>query len=379
MVKFKYVLWVAALVSVLMINGVAQASNIPSQSSVATQVELDATFNWPEAGLSFDYPSNWQPVNDQNADFLLAAPVTDNQIVYLALQSGLYDAANESVEEIMVSFVDSPEDLSEILIGEVVAYEFRESSNGLSSIFIGFTSDEVNVHLLNLTVSDVVADEWMPVLEDIVASLTIELLSLDAETLNAQLQANYEATGRLIVGELDAAVQIYEFLDFACPHCVDYHDDLNRLVQDQVQTGNANLQFGIMTFVAAELSENAAAAQVCAAKLGIGWDMHNLLFKSYRFDGRVAYELDAIVENVTSAELDVDMDEFVTCLNDEDTLSDYLAIAQADAAEYSVNSTPTLLFAGTESDFALLTLPNGQSVSRTNLNLIYAYISSLAE
>ncbi|PJF43818.1 MAG: hypothetical protein CUN55_07115 [Phototrophicales bacterium] len=347
-------------------------------SLVHAQTDTEAVFVWPEAGLRFNYPADWQQLSDPNADFVLVAPLTGDSFAYMAMQSGLYDASTESVGEIMASFVENAEDLSEFSVGEVIAYRFTEASDDLTSIFVGFTADEMKVHLINLTVSNDIVDEWLPVFEQIIDSMTIEPLALDHEILNAQLQANFEETGRLIVGELDAPTRIYEFLDFACPHCVDYHDDINRLVQDQVLSGNANLQFGTLTFVAGQLSRNAAAAQVCAAKLGVGWDVHNLLFETYRFDGRTAYEVDAILANIEAAELDVDIDEFAECMNDEDTITAYLGAVQADAVQYGVSATPTMLFASADGDFGLLVLSNGQEVSRANLNTTYDYIAELA-
>lgn len=379
MLKFKYMIWALALISVVMAGGVAQASNIPTTTQTMAQAELDATFTWPEAGLRFEYPSDWQQINDAQADFVLLAPLEGESFVYMAMQSGLYDPTSESVLEIMTSFVDNPNDLVEFTAGESTAYQFTDTSEDITSIFVGFTSDAVKIHLLNLSVSNDVVDQWLPVLQDIVASMVVEPLELDADILNTQMQANFEATGRLIIGELDAPAQVYEFLDFACPHCVDYHDELNRLVQDQVLPGNTNLQFGLLTFVAGDLSVNAATAQVCATQLGIGWDVHNLLFNTYRFDGRTAYEVPSIVENVAAADLGVDMGEFEACMEDGSAAEAYLELVSSDAQNYGVNSTPTVLFADAEGDFDLMTLPTNQQVARANLNITYAYIASLAE
>lgn len=379
MLKIKHLLWVAALVGVVMTNGVTQANDTPPANSVAVvQTDLEGVFEWPEAGLRFAYPADWQQFGDANADFVLVAPLEGDSIVYVAMQSGFYDPSTETVEEIMTSFVTDPADLSTFEAGETIAFRFTETSDDLTSIFVGFTSDEIKVHLINLSVSSDIAEEWVPVLETIVESMTIDRLVLDVETLNAQMQANYEATGRLIVGDLDAPAQVYEFLDFACPHCADYHDDLRRLVEDQVLTGNANLQFGTLTFVAGELSVNAATAQVCAARLGVGWDVQNILFKTYRFDGREAYEVDAILENIDAANLGVDMGEFTSCIEDDSIANDYLTLVQSDAASYGVSSTPTVLFAPADGDFAPMVL-NGQQVSRANLSVTYGYLNSLAE
>lgn len=379
MMKFKYMIWALALVSMVMAGGVAQAGSTPTPAQPVAQADLDTTFLWPEAGLRFVYPSDWQQINDAQADFVLLAPLEGESFVYMAMQSGLYDPSSESVLEIMTSFVENSEDLVEFSAGESIAYQFTDASDDITSIFVGFTSDEVKIHLINLSVSNDIVDQWLPVLEGIVASMEIAPLALDAETLNAQMQSNFEATGRLMVGELDAPAQVYEFLDFACPHCVDYHHDLNRLVQDQVLTGNTNLQFGTLTFVAGELSVNASTAQVCAAQLGIGWDVHNLLFETYTLDGRTAYEVSSIIENVAAAELAVDMAEFEACMEDGSTAAAYLELVRTDAQEYGVSSTPTVLFADAEGNFDLMTLPTGQRIQRANLNITYAYIASLVE
>lgn len=379
MLKFKPVLWVAVLVAMMVTSGIAAADNTPHTETLPAQTALDATFEWPEAGLSFEYPTDWQQLNDDNADFLLVSPLQGESIVYVAMQSGLFDAEQETVEEIVGSFVDNPEELTVFTAGEGTAYQFTEVSDGFTSVFVGFTADDTQIHLMNLTTSDDIAADWLPVFDDIVASIVIEPLELDSELLNEQMQANYEATGRVIVGDLDAPIQAYEFLDFACPHCVDFHDSLNRLVQDQVVTGNANLQFGVLTFVAGELSVNAAAAQVCGASLGIGWDVHNILFKSYRYDGRAAYETDSILDNIEAAELPVERDEFAACMTDEEIVGDYLDLIGQDAGAFGVSSTPTMLFAAGDDLYALMTLSDGRTVSRANLAFTYVYMESLVE
>lgn len=367
--------------------GLATADNneLMVENTAQSGTELTQELYWPEAGITIMHPEDWQLVNDPNFDFVLVGEQIENdeggfELAYVTMESG--SLGNTSVQEIMASF-DGVEgdDLLEFTIGDVSAYRFNTDSASGAGIFIGFTPDNATLFLMGMFASESLWGEWEAVFESMIEAMVVDELVLDNAALNAQMQANYEATGRLTIGNLDAPVEIYEFLDFACPHCVDFHYSLNRVVQDYVVTGQANISFGLLTFVGGELSENASAAQVCGAQLGIGWDVHNIIFDSYREQGgaQAGYNADVLLAAIEAAELDVDMAAFNACFAESTGLDEFLQLTDADADQYGVSSTPVILFASEGEDFSFMMSGSGEPITRTNLYFTYDYIESLLD
>jgi hypothetical protein len=371
---------VAVILALLLTAGLAMAADAPTSSPSHRQADIELTqeLYWPEAGVTIMHPEDWQLVNDPNFDFVLLGTQTENDLAYVTMQSG--GLGGDSVLDIMTSFDGVTEgSVSEFEAGDVTAYRFTDETENGTIVFIGFTPDDSTLFLLGMFASGDLWSEWEGIYEAVIDEMAIDAIDLDNETLNAQMQTNYEETGMLMVGEPDAPVQIYEFLDFACPHCVDFHYSLNRLVQDYVETGDANLAFGLLTFVGGPLSENASAIQVCGAQLGVGWDVHNIIFESYREQGgaQTGFAAETLLDAVAAAELDVDMATFNACFAESTGLEDFLALSQADATEYGVSGTPSMLYATAEEDFSFMMSGQGEPITRTNLFFTYEYLDSL--
>lgn len=353
-------------------------SERPSQ----TDAELTELFYWPEAGIKIAHPEGWQLANDQNFDFVLVGQQDEDGLAYVSMQSG--NMGGSTVMDIILSFgTVSEEMITETEFDDVTLYRFDEVGDDNGSILLAYSLDSQSINLLSMTASiELWNAEWQAIYESVFEALTVEPLALDSALLNAQMQANYESTGRVMVGEPDAPVQVYEFLDFACPHCVTYHYSVNRLVQDYAQTGQVNVSFGLLTFVGGELSENTAAAQVCGAALGVGWDVHNLIFENYETMGgaQAGYTVEALLETIGAAELEsLDMAEFSACMADEAVLSAFLELSQADATAYGVSGTPAVLFADGDDAFEFITTSNGQTITRTNLYFTYNHLDDLLD
>lgn len=377
---FKQSLPIAVVLALLLTAGLAMAADVTTSTEQSRQADIELTqeLYWPEAGVTLMHPADWQLVNDPNFDFVLLGTQSEEELAYVTLQSG--SLGNQSVLEIMTSFEDVEQDsISEFEAGDVTAYRFTDDTERGSGIFIGFTPDDSTLFLLGMFASENLWAEWEALFEAVIDEMTVDALELDSEALNAQMLANYEATGRLTVGEAAAPVQVYEFLDFACPHCVDFHYSLNRLVQDYVVTGEANISFGLLTFVGGELSENASAAQICGVRLGVGWDVHNIIFDSYREQGgaQAGYNAEALLSAVEAAALDMNMEDFNACFAESTGLDDFLELSQADADEYGVTGTPSILYATEEEDFSFMMSGTGEPITRTNLYFTYDYIDGL--
>ncbi len=351
----------------------AQTSS-PSAGSdqlVGYQRQSSQQLNWPEAGLTLFYPGDWSLISDQNFDFVLLGPQDESTdgILFIAMQSGRYDIQNESLEDVVGNLADDSA-IEAVSFDEAEAWQFEFADEANRTRIIGFSPANGHISILILTSPVGAWDEWDPIFTQIINEASFTPLALDYETLNAQMQENLEATGFLTVGDPDAPVLIVEFMDFSCGHCATFSPAADRLVQDQVMSGNVRFTLSVLTFVGGPLSETAAQAQYCGTQLGVGWNMHELLFKEYAAEGaQVAYTRDHITDIVAEADLDIDLNAFEECM-DED-ISDWLAANSALSTELGVTGTPTL-FVGTSMD-------NLEVHPRRDLMGLYETIEALAE
>lgn len=148
--------------------------------------------------------------------------------------------------------------------------------------------------------------------------------------------------GALFIGDPDAPVVFTEMSDFACPHCVDYHEStITPLIADLVLSGQARFELRLLAFVAGEFSLNAAQAMLCAAEQGGAWEMHDALYASVRADGaRAAYAPAALGD--TANRLGLDGDALAQCVTSGRYISLMNSYRQF-AVDNDVTGTPTML------------------------------------
>jgi protein-disulfide isomerase len=345
---------------------------------IVGQTELGQVLNWSEAGITIPYPSDWQLIGDENFDFVILGPTAENTGAFtiIALQQNAMFASTlrEDMEDIAGG---DDADLVEISFGDVEAWRFDTEDETQHTVLVGFSPAPNRVAVLFLSAPLAAWDETGLIFDDILSAIEVEPLELDHETFNEQLQQSFADDGNLVIGDPDAPVLIVEFLDYSCPHCADYRHTVNRLIQDYVMTGRARLNLGLLTFVGQEFSVTAANAQFCGAELGIGWDVHELLFNEYEELGAAeAYTNDHILGALAESELDVDMDAFETCLT-EASFDEVLETSATWATELEVGGTPSMLFGTSEDDLAFMTNDAGEIITRTLLLFTYEHIDQL--
>ncbi len=328
-------------------------SQIDAQSS--DDLELTDSITWPEAGLTLLYPAGWAFAPDQRFDFVLMEPPEegDDSVTYIALQTGSA-GRGESLRDVMVRVAgDDSDTLTEVTVGGADAWQLEITGEDQRTWLVGFSPAAGQIGLLNLSSSLQTWDNLELTFTAILGSATVTPLEIDHELLNAQMLASYENDGSLTVGDSDAPTIIVEFMDFSCGHCAEYSHSIDRLVQDYVVPGKARFSFGILTFVAGDLSERAGVAQVCGARMGVGWDMHQVVFGEYMAKGaQAAYTQENLLEAVSQADLDIDMAEFETCLADE-AMAELLISSAAWATELGVEATPTVFVGSSNDDLEL--------------------------
>lgn len=370
------------IATLLVVSGVASYQGVSAeepavQENFVGQTDLGQVLNWAEAGITIPYPNDWQLIGDENFDFVLLGPTPDDidGYMFIGLQQNDLIA---SLQEDMEGVVGGSDDLVEMSFGDVQAFRFDSVDEVQHTILVGFSPAPDRITVLILSAPVATWDETGPIFEDILSSIEVDPLELDHETLNEQLQQSFVDNGTLEIGDPDAPVLVVEFLDYSCPHCSHYRHAVNRLIQDYVMTGRARLNLGILTFVGQEFSVIAANAQYCGAELGIGWDIHELLFSEYDLLGaQAAYTNEHILEAVSAAELDVDMDVFETCLTDA-AFDEVVENNSTWATELEVSGTPSMLFGTSEDDLAFMTTDSDEIITRTILLFTYEHIDELA-
>jgi protein-disulfide isomerase len=136
------------------------------------------------------------------------------------------------------------------------------------------------------------------------------------------------------MGPEDAPIVIVEFSDFRCPYCRRFHEDTFQALWDAYPD---QIRFVYRDFPVVGGVE-AAQASECADEQGAYWDYHDLLFSGGLELGTGAY--------LSYAEdLDLDMDEFNACM-DEERYADEVEADARYAAGLGANGTPTFFING---------------------------------
>lgn len=117
--------------------------------------------------------------------------------------------------------------------------------------------------------------------------------------------------GGFVMGDPDAPITIVEFADFACPHCQDYRETVDQLIETYVATGQAQFEFrtfptagGELTVFAAQLAECADAQQP-----GAFWFAHDLFY-----DLAIEGQYDPKMGRVLAARLELDYGQMLSCV-----------------------------------------------------------------
>jgi protein-disulfide isomerase len=358
---------------------VAEATSASDEveTSNAASEDEPSVWNWPEWGLKINLPAGWEGILDSQFEFVLAGPPDANdEWPYVLAQKGPYDPALSFREFIQQIAGGDNIALTETTFAGIdgLRFEVVSETNTNQVTAIPYPAGEVT-----LVVAVAKNDEWetwRPIFEEILASATITPLELDVAALNQQMQTNVETTGLMTVGDPNAPLWIAEFMDFSCPHCFEYREAMARLVQDYVATGKAQFTLAVVDFIGLDPSTLAAKYQICGAKMGVGWTMHDVIFGAYAEQSIQAYTAENLTAAVSEADLGIDMAAFETCLADEAT-----AKILADTLEWrvalDVTSTPSLMIGSSRDDVQYLSLGNGEPFKSGKLYYIYPGLDAL--
>ncbi len=149
-------------------------------------------------------------------------------------------------------------------------------------------------------------------------------------------------------GKADAPVKIIEYADFQCPFCGRFtRETAPKLVEEFVNTGQAQIEFRHYAFIGEE-SKKAAEAAECAADQGHFWPMHDIIFLRQGAENAGVYSssnLKKYAREVADKVNGFDAKQFDTCLDSGEKRATVEQMAQ-EAVSLGVRSTPTFFVNG---------------------------------
>jgi protein-disulfide isomerase len=83
------------------------------------------------------------------------------------------------------------------------------------------------------------------------------------------------------VGSADAKAKIEVYVDFRCPHCQEFEDEVGPTINQLVDEGKVQLTYNPLAFVNEEASPRLANAFGCAAAAGKARGFHDQLFADF--------------------------------------------------------------------------------------------------
>lgn len=372
------------ILSLALMLALAPTALAQETTSLSPQIQQEdattQTWEWPEFGLSLEYPADWQfTLSADSADFVLYGnPGESGNFPFISMQSGSYDPSVENLSDIFAEIAGEDAEVSEIEFGGQPAWQFSYSDDAQEINFIGFGASDTQLAMLGFVLPTEQTEELTPIMDGIIASVTLEPLELDTVLLNSQMQFIYEDYGIIGIGNPDAAVKIYEFMDFSCPHCGNFTHSVDRLAQDYVVNEDVFLEIVVLDIIGGDASVVATTAQICAIDFGIGWETHELLFYEILFSSEdVSYTPEDISAVIAEADLGVGADEFAECIANKD-ISEYSEYTAALASELGVTSTPSLLFSTPDTDVDFIRSSAGEPYrGGLPLLLVYDYVDGL--
>ncbi len=170
-----------------------------------------------------------------------------------------------------------------------------------------------------------------------------EILNLDMERKHGTVST---AMGSPILGSPDAPITIIEFGDYQCHQCYNwFHNTKPAIVENYIDSGNANLIFVDLAILGRD-SPKAAAAAYCAEEQGKYWEYHDLLY----------FSQEAAIDNgwanterlkAFGFSLGLDMELFNSCI-DSGKFNKRVQFNTNEAKKQGANGTPTFIIVNSE-------------------------------
>lgn len=149
--------------------------------------------------------------------------------------------------------------------------------------------------------------------------------------------------GGATVGEASAPVVVDEWLDYQCPACKAFHEQVGSTIDELVESGDIQITYHPLSFINPG-SELAANAFGCAVDQGQTADYHDALMTNQGVESGDGYTNDQLIGLGSALGMG---DDFATCVNDA-TYEGWVNNVEASALEQDppVTGTPTVFMNG---------------------------------
>lgn len=145
------------------------------------------------------------------------------------------------------------------------------------------------------------------------------------------------------IGPEDAAIEIWDFSDYLCPHCRTFNGTVGKLLRRQYAVAGGPLRWVSYEFPLREPSIPPTIAAHCAKEQGRYWDMHDMLFARIEFWAGEKNPNDRFVD--LAEEIGLDSRAFRSCLRERRGIREVLS-SRKFGEEMKVGGTPTIFVNG---------------------------------
>lgn len=153
----------------------------------------------------------------------------------------------------------------------------------------------------------------------------------------------------VVFGSRSAPVSIELYEDFHCPHCADFEEAYQGVLDQALRANQVSITFSPLAFVDAG-SASAANGFGCAVEAGYGESYFRGLFANHTLDWSDD-QLISLMERVSGAPASA---SFSTCVQQRQS-GPWLESINAAASQRGVSQTPTMFLDGAPVDIATLT------------------------
>jgi len=162
--------------------------------------------------------------------------------------------------------------------------------------------------------------------------------------VSTPVSRGYGQQGGNVLGDPNAPVQLIEVGDFQCPVCESAFQTLEEpIISTYVNTGKVSYTFEAVGYLGPE-STRAAEAAYCAGDQNKFWDYHDILYTNQGAENSGAMADERLIQFAQLTGLD--MGKFTSCFQNGDMVS-RVTQAQATAASYGIDGTPSFVINGT--------------------------------
>jgi len=243
----------------------------------------------------------------------------------------------------------------DVLTTALIAVVFLAAGIFMGLVIAGFGTNTQQIRVIVEETVSSAMDARLTALEAVIAANSSNGESVSAEELSALVQQaindanktqNFRADDDPFMGVADAPIVVVEFSDFYCSFCGRH---FQQTLTPLLETYDGLIKYVYRDFpsVGGDAAQLTAMAAECANDQGKFWEYHNALFNKQddlRAATTGADSLRAYLIQI-STELELDIDTFSSCYDNQTHLSDVIGDA-TDAQLIGARGTPAFLING---------------------------------